>query len=220
MEESPRENLPLEVDRGAADTTPPIRVDDALKEKDGRRHRMPFRQICNLGTWVADQVFGDTHPDTVARWGLILEFTLFVIAIGSIIFGMFRISSQVTTVGNQLERVERDIASSGFTINSPQNSTDVVLTEIIRGWTPFPELNHYIVVTPENGVDYVQDSDVNVSRAGTWTGTATFGSRTVGVGERYLIRGLATESELTPGQLREVPHDAVYSEPVMVRRVR
>lgn len=107
-------------------------------------------------------------------------------------------------------------------ITSPTAGADVDFDDRILGKTPFPELNHYIVVTPVRvGTAFVQDQPASVNRAdGTFSGTARFGGVEVGVGEQFIVRVLATKSTLPASPLTpaNVPGDAVYSNSVSVRR--
>lgn len=64
----------------------------------------------------------------------------------------------------------------------------------------------------------VQDGPASMYQGGSWTCRARFGTAAVGVGERFLVRVLATESTLAPGPLTEIPKDAVISKSIVVMR--
>lgn len=107
-------------------------------------------------------------------------------------------------------------------ITSLTNGAEVEFDDRILGTTPFPELNHYIVVTPVRvGTAFVQDNPASVNRVdGTFSGTARFGGAEVGVGEQFIVRVLATKTILPAGPLTHEPENAVTSNSVTVRRKR
>ena len=128
------------------------------------------------------------------------------------------IRSDIEDVSTRVEHVERSILERRFVLTAPVDGANVGLQEVVRGQTPFADMNHYIVVTPlKVGDDWVQDVPVKVF-GGLWSGRARFGSAAVGAGEEFVIRALATKSKLSSGTLSEVPDDAIFSEPVIVTR--
>lgn len=106
-------------------------------------------------------------------------------------------------------------------INYPNNDSFVELTDIINGNTPFYGIdsrNHYIIVTPlTTGDDFVQDGLVNISLDGSWSGYSKFGNAG-DVGKRFLVRVIATKSNLAPGPLTKKPEDGMFSDGVKVIR--
>jgi hypothetical protein len=80
-------------------------------------------------------------------------------------------------------------------------------------------MNHYIVVTPiETGSDHIQDKPVSIYAGGLFTGETRFGQGDLGIGEKFIVRVLASKSSLTPNILPKVPEDAIFSEPIIVTR--
>lgn len=155
-----------------------------------------------------------------ALWGLLVNSVGVLVAV---VFGFLNLSSKVvdvqTSVRDMGERVEKYALAREFIITTPTEGASVPITDLIRGKTPFPEMNHYVVVTPiGTGDDWVQDNPVKVFAGGTWTGLARFGTSDVGAGEKFLVRSLATKATLEPGPLKAVPRDAVFSEAVTVVR--
>lgn len=125
----------------------------------------------------------------------------------------------VRDVGDSVERLERNVLAQQFVVTSPVDGASVDLTELVRGRTPFPEMNHYIVVTPVAiGDDWVQDGPVKGFAGASWGGRARFGTAGAGAGERFVVRGLATRSTVPPGPLIEVPENAIFSESITVIR--
>lgn len=115
--------------------------------------------------------------------------------------------------------VQKSLEAQNFTITYPSNNSSVNYVELIQGKTPFSQLNHYIVVTPmRTGEDWVMGDKANVYSGVTWTGRAQFGTGSVGIGEQFMVRALATKSTLSGGPLTKVPEDAVFSQPVVVTR--
>lgn len=107
-----------------------------------------------------------------------------------------------------------------FLITAPVNGANVELTETIRGETPHNQMNHYIVVTPSTGENWIQQGLVTISAGGSWTGFAKFGEATVGVREKFIVRCVATKFTLTAGPLKQeqMPLDAIFSESITVIR--
>lgn len=129
------------------------------------------------------------------------------------------IKSSVEEVGNRVERVEKGILAEKFTITTPLDGAIVNRIDLVRGTTPFAQMNHYIVVTPlKTGDDWIQDGPITVYTGGLWTGRAVFGEAAVGAGEEFIVRSLATKLILSPGPLTEVPEDAIFSESITVTR--
>ena len=131
------------------------------------------------------------------------------------------VKSDVAEVGSRVEQVEKSVKARQFTIKVPSDGGTVGLIESARGETPFPNMNHYIVVTPlKIGVDFIEDGPASVSASGVWSGSARFGAAAVGAGEQFMVRALATKSMLSPGPLAEVPDDAMFSESITVTRTK
>lgn len=108
--------------------------------------------------------------------------------------------------------------SNGPTITKPVNGGTVVLTDIVRGTSPCPAMKHYVIVTPPNGADWVQSKPFDFQASGAFSTRAQFGEGTVGIGETFLIRILVTKEAVRPGQLRQMPADAILSKAVSVTR--
>jgi hypothetical protein len=122
----------------------------------------------------------------------------------------------VRSVGSQIERLK---ASNQSVITSPINGGKVAFRAAIEGTTPFIGKKHYVVVTPvENGIDWVQVKPVSVSADGSFTGEAQFGEETNGVGKKFRVRVLSTDSSLNPGTLPSSPRDAIWSDAITVTR--
>jgi hypothetical protein len=160
------------------------------------------------------------------NWQLIVSILSLITALTIGILGLIlskkvgTVQSGVSDIGSSVQRVERGVLANKFTITYPTNGADVTFDDKVLGNTPFPNMNHYIVVTPvKTGTPYVQDRPALVnSGEGTFSGQARFGGAEVGVGEQFIVRILATKSPLEPGPLNSVPADVVFSESVAVRR--
>lgn len=110
-------------------------------------------------------------------------------------------------------------AAAQFTITNPADNARVGPTEIVSGLTPFPDLAHYIVITPEEGGYWIQEK-TGVDNNGVWTGTAHFGTGSVGLNQRFIVRGLATrDGDIKAGRRQTLPQDAVLSRAIVVTRV-
>jgi len=124
----------------------------------------------------------------------------------------------VTDVGGGGESVKNNSLERQFKITSPSYGDSVGMNESIQGETRYVGMHHYVMVTPVKiGKDWIQE-DAKVSPGGLWSGSAVFGTVAVGVGEKYVVCALATNSALSPGPLTEVPKDAIFSEPITVIR--
>ena len=150
---------------------------------------------------------------------LIFGFLGIIAAIIAIYLSYLGISNKVSALDRRVESVETNVLAGRFMIISPSDGAGVELTDIVRVKTPFPQLNHYLVITPlKTGDDWVQDNPTKPDLAGSWVGTARFGTGDAGAGEKFLVRALATSSTIPPGPLKYVPPDAVYSESITVTR--
>lgn len=106
-------------------------------------------------------------------------------------------------------------------ISAPGNNADVVYTEIVKGTTTCSGQRHYVVVTPQNGVDYVQNRECSFPSRTTFTCTSVqFGEGRVGIGKQFNVRIVVVKDTLPPGPLQEIPADAVQSSPITVTRTR
>jgi len=115
---------------------------------------------------------------------------------------------------------ELGVANSAFVIMSPQDGATVGFDYAISGKTPFPERNHYIVITPvRTGTAYVQDrpADVDVNQK-TFVGRGRFGATQVGIGQQFMVYVVATKSALKAGPLLSEPEDAARSNTITVTR--
>lgn len=129
------------------------------------------------------------------------------------------VKGEVQKVSARVERVENRMLQADFKITYPQDGATVDATDIVKGHTPYGDMNHYVVITPlQTGDDWVQDSPVKVFSGGTWTVRARFGTAGALPGEQFVARLLATQATLAPGPLLEVPKDAVFTESVIVTR--
>ena len=161
----------------------------------------------------------------IQKWQLWVASASLVVAILTLIVTFWirttvvTVRSDVGKVGEGLEQLETSIIAREFTVTHPADGVTVDLTDLIRGHTPFPEMIHYIVITPlETGEYWVQDSPVMLYAGGLLTGRARFGDAAVGAGEQFIVRVLATKATLSPGPLVKVPGDAIFSRSITVTR--
>jgi hypothetical protein len=157
-------------------------------------------------------------------WTFVIGIASIALSLTSVIIAYLNLSRQLATVGGDVRRVEAQVLNaamaSQFLVTHPSDDSVVSLTEIARGVTPYAGLHHYVVVTPLNdGGDWIQSGPVTVVN-GIWVSRATFGSTNAGIGEQFLIRGLASRATLPPGRMGAVPTDAVLSNPITVTRTR
>jgi hypothetical protein len=177
----------------------------------------------------AEEPFKKPAPDYVRR-DFVLKVCTVIIGFLSVlvaaIIGYFNLSHQINSVSNKVEKVDNRVEnvqknslSNQLIVISPSEGERVDATAIVRGKTPYLERNHYIVVTPiKTNEDWVQQNVIKPDPTGAWVGRAEFGTGDVGIGEKFLVRVLATASTMPPGQLRNVPADAIPSESITVIR--
>lgn len=104
-------------------------------------------------------------------------------------------------------------------ITKPVEGGKVILVDAISGTTPCSGMNHYVVVIPaENAVKWVQNKPFNINTQGSFASEAQFGEGDNGIGKKFLIRILVTKDKLSPGQLNQLPADAILSEAITVTR--
>lgn len=111
---------------------------------------------------------------------------------------------------------EAKIEGRTFRITYPFEGEVVNETVEVRAVTPYAGWNHYLVVTPSTGGDFVQDELLKPS-SGELVGQATIGTAVVGASQRFVLRVFATKEVMAnaPGQL---PQDAIFSRPIAVYR--
>lgn len=114
--------------------------------------------------------------------------------------------------------VKRSIRTDQPTITVPANGAEVSLEDKVEGKTTFEDFTHYVVVTPlSSGTPYIQAKPASVTN-GSFSGTAKFGSASIGVGEKFSIQIVATKSTLPAGALAKQPADAIVSNSITVTR--
>lgn len=119
-----------------------------------------------------------------------------------------------------LDKPKVDLPTSRIRIKIT-SPIDTVRREVpaITGTTSYLDRNHYIVVTAPTGDNFIEDGPLKVSERGIWTGHATFGTAGVGNDKQYTIRIMATTAALSTGPITNIPKDAIFSDPVTVRRI-
>ncbi len=129
------------------------------------------------------------------------------------------IQSARSQVSGQIQTVQNELLAKRLVITSPSDGSQVQVSEVIKGRTPFLDKNTYLVVTPlETGDDLTQDGPIKIDKAGHWTAHARFGTGEVGKGQKFMVRALSTSSILPAGPLTDVPADAVLSDAITVVR--
>lgn len=147
-----------------------------------------------------------------------LSLVRLIVSILAFLLTILTLTISYKSLSGRAVRVEKELLANRFSIFDPVDGATVPLERVIRGKTPFTDLNYFILVTPlKTRDDFVQDR-VSVSSSGLWTGTAKFGSAGVGSGEEFMIRALGTKRTLAPGKLPAVPEDAMFSESIIVKR--
>lgn len=185
---------------------PPVSMLDKLLNAISEQGKTVVKAIGELRETVITEFRRNAR---LAKISIVITSLGFIVTLGYIVFPLM----------SRVQQVEKGILARQFRITAPVDGATVGLTELIRGETPFPEMNHYIVVTPlKTRDDFVEDGPVNVSTSGVWAGNAKFGAAAVGAGEQFMVRALATKSILSPGPLTEVPEDAIFSESIIVTR--
>lgn len=111
--------------------------------------------------------------------------------------------------------------SSKPVIVQPKEGASLGPTEIVTGTTTCSGWRHYVLVTPPNGVDWVQDKECAYpSRNAFSCASVKFGEGRIGIGQRFTIRIAVVKGTLVPGPLEESPAELVLSMPITVMRVR
>ena len=134
------------------------------------------------------------------------------------IVGLAALFNQLQGLRVVADRTEAQITRSRMRIVYPSDGGSVAATEQVRGSTPYQNKSHYLVVTTRGG-DFLQDGPLKISPGGIWSGQARFGNAGLGDGDAFMIRIATTRAPLMPGTTT-LPDDAIYSEPISVRRIR
>lgn len=147
------------------------------------------------------------------KWGgVIALITVILTALGIVI-----------TNYRNTQTVVQQIQLNDLDITDPPEGASVGLGQRVRGNTPYPYLNHYLVVTlVRTGSTSIQPALVNPD--GTFTGEVRFsdgvGNIAVGEDDEFTVRVLATKEKLDAGNLVTFPDDAKLSRQITVRRTR
>lgn len=123
---------------------------------------------------------------------------------------------------NSKTQVEKQSGSnnSEFVIETPLKGETVGLTTMVRGKTPYSQLNHYVVVISFTAQRYFIQQPVRMLSNGNWEGFAIFGEENYGRGHKWSIRILATRVSLPVGEIKDFPKDAILSNDIIVTRNR
>ncbi len=121
------------------------------------------------------------------------------------------------------QTVVQEIKQNNLDITDPPEGASVGLGQRVRGNTPYPYLNHYLVVKlVRTGSTSIQPAIVDPD--GTFSGEVRFsdggGNIAVGEDDEFTVRVLATKEKLDAGSLATFPDDAKLSRQITVRRTR
>jgi hypothetical protein len=114
---------------------------------------------------------------------------------------------------------QKKVAEDGFAILYPVNGAAVSQRQFVRGrMTTGLKQYVYLVVTPlaANGPT-LQENMVTVVD-GEWQGIAEFGTRSVGRGETFALKAIASNLGPELMQEGELPRDAIVSDVVVTRK--
>jgi hypothetical protein len=105
-------------------------------------------------------------------------------------------------------------------ITHPGSAAEVGLNEVVQGWSPLPDLNHYILIT--NQSDRIRKVAIGPFRPaadGSFAVTTKFGESKLGIAEQFIITVVATTARLNEGaDASTLPAGAVESATIMVHR--
>lgn len=120
---------------------------------------------------------------------------------------------------NKTEKIPADVR---IQIESPQQNSEVGLTEIVKGKVSNPKVRFYVLVHPLlTNMWWVQRIPSPPNQDGSWQTLCYFGTETKGIGESFEVVAIVTEDKLEEGQmLTELPKGVVQSDIVTVRRAR
>jgi len=105
-------------------------------------------------------------------------------------------------------------------ILEPLPGAHISASEVVRGMSTVPSLNHYLVVIPlRTGDRFIVDGPFSIDPDGQWAARARFGEHSLGLGERFTVSVLATSQHLPEGPLAQLPPDAETSDLVQLTRV-
>jgi uncharacterized membrane protein YciS (DUF1049 family) len=156
---------------------------------------------------------------SIQTWQLIVCIIGIIIMVATLYLTYLSLKQSYIRIEKNVQRIEKDVRASAFKIMSPEEGQAVSMIEVVRGKTPFLDMNNYLVVVPvKTGDLFVQPGPLQVSPGGFWTGRVTLGSAGVGSGQEFLIYAISTKGTLPAGPLAKLPVDAVTSDSVKVIR--
>jgi hypothetical protein len=126
------------------------------------------------------------------------------------------LSIQIRDVKAVADHTARIVLGNQLRINYPNSGSAVGPTAEIRGFTPFRDGAHYLIVSLPAG-DFIQDGPLKISPTGLWSGYANIGNASAGTGLVFTVRVFHTRDPLPPGS-QTGPADAGFSEPITVLR--
>ena len=197
----------------------------------GHEHIRPTR----MGAWCITVPTGTAkmeipvkeRPVTMFRMnsGAISLKVWTVAALGLIVICEYAALAMPTIISTELPAAQ---ARSGMTgcagkpvITAPGKDASVAYTEIVKGTTTCNGWRHYVIVTPSNGVDYVQNKECTFPSRNAFTcSSVQFGEGKIGIGQQFNVRIAVVKDTLVPGPLQEIPADAMLSLPISVTRVQ
>src|SRR5262245_60823754 len=108
-----------------------------------------------------------------------------VAALGVVIMCAFITQATATSAWKAQPRTQSPSRGTGCTnkpvITEPREGASVSYTDIVKGTTTCNGLRHYVIVTPPNGVDYVQNKECAFPSRNAFTcSSVQFGEGRVG----------------------------------------
>ena len=147
------------------------------------------------------------------KWGGVVAIVAVIVTALGIIVSNYR----------NTQTIVQQIQQNSLDISDPPEGASVGLGQRVRGSTPYPSLNHYLVVTlVRTGRISIEPALVNPD--GTFSGVVRFsdggGNSVAGEDDEFNLRVLATKQRLDAGNLTIFPDDAKLSKPITVRRTK
>ena len=148
------------------------------------------------------------------------ERNIYRLSIWILIVGAILAVIAFLSLKHDYEKIHEDVIQTRFRIISPADKSEVSLSVKIEGETPYPDFNHYIIISPVNsGDDFVQSKAVVVSQ-GLWVGMARFGDGPNGIGQEFIVRCAATKSTIREGSNPVFPQDVKFTPAITVTRTK
>lgn len=142
-------------------------------------------------------------------WNASNGFIGFLASLATVVTTIFALN-----INEKVGSIDQQISKVDFKISFPTDNLAVSQKELVKGSAPSGY--NYVYIFVENGGKYFQE-EVRVNNS-KWFGWAYFGNETTKAESAFKIYAIATKDSQPSPNGFDFPKDAIYSEPIFVKR--